>query len=146
MILIKEIPSKDTLSIRSKILRPGQDLSTCIYPSDDDVDTFHLAAYVDNEKASIVSFYKEKNTAITSDAQYRFRGMATLENFRNIGLASDLLSFAFDKLVKLNIDDIWCNARINALELYRKKGMEICSEEFDIPGIGPHYLMKKSLK
>ena len=145
MIEIKEIASKETISIRSKILRPGQDLSNCIYPLDDDASTFHLAAYVDGEKACIVSFYAEKNPSFSSVKQYRFRGMATLEKYRNMGLASALLKFAFEKLEGLDIDLSWCNARINALGLYQNLGMKICSEEFDIPGIGPHLLLKLDL-
>lgn len=146
MIELKEIPSKETTQIRSEILRPGQDLSTCIYESDDNPNTFHLSAYIDDKQACIVSFYKENNPILNSNNQYRFRGMATLEKYRNMGLASSLLTFAFNKLKDLNVDEVWCNARINALGLYQKLGMEISSDEFDIPGIGPHLLMKLSLK
>lgn len=146
MVEIKEISSKETVPIRSKILRPGQDISNCIYPHDDDFSTFHLGAYVDGVHACIVSFYREENPNFSSTKQYRFRGMATLEEYRAKGLASSLLSFAFKKLFALNIELCWCNARINALGLYQKLEMEICSEEFDIPGIGPHLLLKLDLK
>jgi GNAT superfamily N-acetyltransferase len=144
-IEIKEIPASGTRAIRSAILRPGQDLSTCIYPHDDDEETFHLAAYVNENQASIVSFYMEQNPAFSALLQYRFRGMATLEEYRNMGLASSLLTNAFDRLRASNVDIVWCNARINALGLYKKLNMDICSEEFDIPGIGPHLLLKLAL-
>lgn len=146
MIEIKEIPASDTRTIRSLILRPGQDISTCIYPHDDDEDSFHLAVFVDGNKACIASFYKENNPAFEEQNQYRFRGMATLENYRNQGLASALLKNAFDRLRAMKVDLVWCNARINALGLYQKLNMDICSEEFDIPGIGPHLLLKLDLK
>ena len=139
---IKDIPSKDTISIRSKVLRPGQDISNCIYPHDDDESTFHLASIVDNKEACIVSFYMENNPELKGNDQYRFRGMATLEEFRKQGHASALLKHAFSLLKNKKIDQVWCNARINALDLYINLGMEICSEEFDIPGIGPHLLLK----
>lgn len=144
-IEIKEIPASETRAIRSVILRPGQDLSTCIYPHDDDEETFHLAAYVNGNQACIVSFYKEQNPAFSASLQYRFRGMATLEEYRNMGLASSLLTKAFARLRASNVDLVWCNARINALGLYKKLNMDICSEEFDIPGIGPHLLLKLAL-
>ncbi len=40
---------------------------------------------------------------------------------------------------------LWCNARVSAAEFYRKLGYEIVSDEFEIPHIGPHYLMMLSL-
>lgn len=143
MTMIREIPSKETISIRSEILRPGQDIANCIYPHDDDDDSFHLAAYIDNKQVSIVSFYKEIHPALKGDIQYRFRGMATLEDYRKMGLAASLLKYAFTKMNTLNVGVVWCNARINALGLYQNLGMKIASEEFDIPGIGPHLLLKK---
>lgn len=146
MIEIREIPAAETTMIRSEILRPGQDLSTCIYPCDEDESTFHLAAYIDGAQACIVSFYKESNPLFSESLQYRFRGMATLENYRKKGLATSLLQFAFNTLKEKNVDLVWCNARINALNLYLKLNMKICSEEFDIPGIGPHLLLKLNLK
>ena len=71
--------------------------------------------------------------------------MATLEKFRRQGIASALLREAFEKIKKEGAEMVWCNAREIALDLYLNLGMEIASEEFDIPGIGPHYLMKKAL-
>ena len=145
MLLIKEITSKDTTPIRSEILRPGQDLSTCIYPSDDDPGAFHLGAFLDGNQVAIVSFYKENNPQLSGKDQYRFRGMATLDKYRNKGYAGSLLVYAFEKIKHLDGDQIWCNARMNAIALYKKMGMEVSSEEFDIPGIGPHLLMKIDL-
>lgn len=146
MIEIKEIKSEETIALRSKILRPGQDISNCIYTHDDDSSTLHLGAYVDGEQACIVSFYEESSPTFSDAYQYRFRGMATLETHRKKGLASALLAHAFKRLKDLKIDIAWCNARINALGLYQNLGMEICSEEFDIPSIGPHLLLKLDLK
>ena len=145
MLLIKEISSKETVPIRSKILRPGQDLKTCVYPLDDDTNTFHLGAIIDSKLIGIVSFYNENNPALDGKVQYRFRGMATLIEYRKKGYASSMLHFAFDKIKQLKGDQVWCNARMNAISLYKNMGMEVSSEEFDIPGIGPHLLMKKDV-
>ncbi len=143
MIEIREIKSKDTIPIRSEILRPGQNLDTCIYPHDDDCTSFHLAAFSSGEQTSIASFYLEIHPDLEGSIQYRFRGMATKVAYRNQGLAGALLTYAFEKIKALDCNVVWCNARVNAIQLYMKMGMEICSDEFDIPGIGPHFLMKK---
>lgn len=145
MVEIRQILSSETVPIRSIVLRPGQEISACIYPHDEDESTFHLGAFDKNKLVSIVSFYKEEHPELTESEQYRFRGMATLSDYRGKGIASSLLVESFIKLKELNISLVWCNARVSALSLYEKLGMKIASDEFDIPGIGPHYLMKKYL-
>lgn len=146
MLLIKEISSEDTVPLRSKILRPGQDIKNCIYPNDGDKDAFHLGAFIETKQIAIVSFYKENHPDLTGKIQYRFRGMATLNEYRKKGYASSLLRFAFQKIKLMNGDQVWCNARINAITLYENMGMKVSSEEFDIPGIGPHLVMKIDLE
>ena len=39
---------------------------------------------------------------------------------------------------------LWCNARIIAIEFYKKIGFQIKGEEFDIADIGKHYFMYKN--
>lgn len=41
---IQEISSKDTLPLRNEILRPGKDVSTCIFEGDDAPTTRHFGA------------------------------------------------------------------------------------------------------
>ncbi len=40
---------------------------------------------------------------------------------------------------------LWCNARVVALGFYTKLGLHTEGDEFDIPGIGPHYVMTRWL-
>ena len=56
-------------------------------------------------------------------------------------LVGAIVKFAKEKQARL----LWCNARVTAADFYRKLGFEIVSDEFDIPNIGPHYLMKLDL-
>ena len=37
---------------------------------------------------------------------------------------------------------VWCNARTPALSLYERAGFVVASDEFEPPGIGPHYRME----
>ena len=39
---------------------------------------------------------------------------------------------------------VWCNARVAAVNLYRRAGFTPVGPEFDIPLIGPHYYMHTS--
>ncbi|MDQ6777225.1 MAG: hypothetical protein M3071_13635 [Actinomycetota bacterium] len=37
---------------------------------------------------------------------------------------------------------LWCNARTPARSLYERAGFDLISDEFDLPGIGPHVVME----
>ena len=140
---VLRINAADTHEIRSVILRPGRPLSNCTFPGDDDDQSFHLGAFKDNSLVSVASFYFEKHPDFDDSYQYRLRGMATLPEFQGQGLSSALLKMAFP-IVKQNLCSLlWCNARDGALGFYQKVGFEKYGEKFDIPEVGPHFLMYK---
>jgi predicted GNAT family N-acyltransferase len=67
--------------------------------------------------------------------------MATTEKYRGKGLGNRLVNFAITYLRGQQVNYIWCNARKKALQFYMGVGFEVVSPEFDVPGIGPHYVM-----
>ena len=138
---IKTIESSQTTSIRHQILRTGQPIETCYYPNDSAPETFHLGVFVDDKLIAIGSFYAEQQPDLDYSTQCRFRGIATLPEYRNHGYAYALIEFAINKLKALGVEVIWCNARTSALGLYKKLGMKVVSDEFEIEGIGPHLVM-----
>jgi len=42
-------------------------------------------------------------------------------------------------------DLLWCNARLVAIEFYKKVGLKTIGNQFNISDIGPHYVMYKKL-
>ena len=72
--------------------------------------------------------------------------MATLAYAQKQGAAKALLDFAFEKLLDLNQEIIWCDARLVAIGFYEKIGFTKQGEMYEIPLIGYHYLMWKSVK
>lgn len=143
---VKQIEAKDTYTIRQKILRPNGDIEECKFDGDDKEVTFHLGAYIDETLASVASFYFDNHPKIKEEYQFRLRGMATLNEFQGQGLSRALLRTAFPIIKKNHVFTLWCNARKSAVGFYEKVGFEIIGEEFDIPNIGPHFLMIKKLK
>jgi len=133
-------------ALRSQVLRPGLPIEASYYPEDTQDETLHLAIGDNQEQLSaIATFIEQKSPLFAQQQQYRLRGMATAELKRRQGLGSRLLLAAFLILKGRNIELIWCNARVNALSFYKYHGFKIIGEEFDIPGIGPHFIMKKLL-
>ena len=144
-MIIKTIESKQTTEIRHKVLRIGQPIETCYYPNDIAPGAFHLGVFVNDELVAIGSFYAENQPDLNYSTQCRFRGIATLPEHRNQGYAYALIEFAINKIKPLGVKAIWCNARTSALGLYKKLGMKVVSDEFEIEGIGPHLVMAKEI-
>jgi predicted GNAT family N-acyltransferase len=127
------------------MLRPDSPIERCKFAGDEEDQTFHLGAFMDNKLVSVASFYFEKHPDLEEPFQFRLRGMATLPDYQHKGLSTELLKMAFP-IIKQNFCHlVWCNARVTAVEFYQKVGFEKVGEQFDIPGIGPHLLMFKSL-
>ena len=138
--MVKFIPFELTLGLRSKILRNGLPFEDCVFPTDQLEGAFHLAVYVDDEIATIGSFFPN-NHRDHKELGYQLRGMATDTGFEGRGYGRDLIGFAVDYIKNTNAQYIWCNARSAAVKFYQKQGFTIVSDEFEVAGIGPHYEM-----
>ena len=143
MIEVKEILAKQTFAIRKEVLRKGMNLSTQ-FSGDEDVDTFHLGIFENNELLGIASFMKSNNILFTQE-QYQLRGMATVDKVRGKGYGKLLLQDAITKLRDKKVEILWCNARIGALKFYKKFEFKTHGDAFDIPQIGTHYVLSKNI-
>tara|TARA_B100000212_G_scaffold336778_1_gene310618 strand:+ start:149 stop:610 length:462 start_codon:yes stop_codon:yes gene_type:complete len=137
---ISEISDYELIkNIRNKILRPQQDISSCIFPND--INSIHLGCYKRDKLVSIISFFKKNLKGYEKFNCWQFRGMATITNHERLGYGKKLLKASI-KIVKSNgADYFWCNARESALNFYKKLNFKIISERFIIPVSGPHYKM-----
>jgi hypothetical protein len=139
--MIKFISVENLLAIRNDVLREGKlDPDQCRFPSDELAGTFHIGYYADDQLVSIASFHLQ-NLEQFPGVGYQLRGMATIEKYRGQGLGNKLLNFAIVYLRGQKINYLWCNARKKASKFYMAIGFEIISAEFDVPDIGPHYVM-----
>ena len=144
MIRIVKLKAEDTYSIRKEILRKNMTLSHEM-KGDFDSDALHLGIYELDKLVCIGSFMKAARTDL-SGQQYQLRGMATSDGSQGKGYGKLLLQEAEAILKRKDIDIIWCNARVVAIDFYKKMGYQLMSEIFEVPQIGPHYVMFKKLK
>ena len=139
--MTKFIEPGDVLAIRNDVLRDGKlTLDECRFPTDTIQGAFHLGYYANGELATVASFFPQNYNGYAG-LGYQLRGMATTEKFRGQGLGTRLVNFAIVYLQGQKANYVWCNARKVALKFYRDCGFEVISGEFDVPGIGPHYVM-----
>ena len=82
----------------------------------DDEDGIHFGLFDNNQLISVVSWFRHNET------ESQFRKLATLKEFRNSGYGTALLNYIIDFSEGESIKRLWCNARENALNFYKKMG------------------------
>jgi GNAT superfamily N-acetyltransferase len=73
---------------------------------------------------------------------WRVRGMATAPHARGQGAGAAILDALLRHATDQGAHRIWCNARTPARSLYERAGLRVISDEFEVPQIGPHYVME----
>lgn len=125
--------------LRHAVLRPGLPASASAYPQDEDPRTLHLAAYDDaGAVVGCATFFPED---LDGEAAWRLRGMATAPAARGQGYAAELLARGLAELREREVTLIWCNARTPAVGFYERFGFLRRGREFELPALGPHYLL-----
>ena len=144
---VKFISSSQCLDLRTRILRPGQDIQHCQYAEDNHPDTFHLGVFDSSQKIICNgTFIKTAQPFFpTAKNPYRLRGMATDTFYQGKGLGSLLLEKAFQILKERHCDLLWCNARESAFAFYQRSDFQLIGDMFDIPGAGPHKVMWREI-
>ncbi|MEH7523403.1 GNAT family N-acetyltransferase [Bacillus sp. JJ1503] len=145
MLEVRKITPEMTYSTRHTVLRPHQTIEDCKYDTDHEPGALHVGAFSQGRLISIASFCIERNPDFSIEMQYRLRGMATLEEFRNLGAGKLIVAYAENLIKAQGFDLIWCNARTSVEQYYNRLGFNIHGEVFDYPPIGPHIVMYKKL-
>ncbi len=144
--MIRFIEVETLLPVRNEVLREGRlKPEECLFPTDKITGAFHLGYCIDDELACVVSFHPQSYGDFAGIG-YQLRGMATIEKYRGQGIGNQLVNFAIVYLLGQGANYVWCNARKKAVRFYQGIGFEIVSDEFDVPGIGPHYVMYVKVK
>jgi len=144
---IRLISASATYTVRNEVLRPGRPVEECYFAGDDSKGTFHLGMYKDKNLIGVASFMKNSNPFFDLDSQFQLRGMAILSIYKGQGFGSTLLKEGESKLTQEQQDPfLWFNARVTAVDFYKKHGYHSFGEEFEVPGVCDHIVMFKHLK
>lgn len=143
---IERVMAAEVRPLRSAVLRPGVPPEKLVYDGDDAPDAFHVAAR-DQSGAihGIASLAREAAPGRPGVRAWRLRGMATTPALRGSGAGRRLLQACFRHIRAEGGGLLWCNARVVALGFYERLGLVREGEEFDIAGIGAHFVMSRWL-
>lgn len=141
---IVQVPAPDVLPLRQAILRPGRPPEDAVFPRDDDPETVHFGAFVDEELVGVATLLHESPPGRTDPSAWRLRGMAVAERLQRRGIGSALLQSCLELVRQRGGRTVWFNARTGAAPFYRKHGFETVGAEFEIPGVGTHVVMRRA--
>ena len=126
------------LPVRWRNLYPGKPVDPEISRETDlAIGTTHFVAIMDHGVIGCVTLTEE----FDHDRDLRMRWIGVDEGLRGQGIGIDLARACLENAARRD-RGIWCNARLPALSLYRRLGFETVGTAFDIPGIGPHLVMR----
>ncbi|MBF0360734.1 MAG: GNAT family N-acetyltransferase [Oligoflexia bacterium] len=142
---VLRIQSQDAYPLRDQLLAPKGRSDYSRFDGDMDDKTFHLGAFIDKTLVSIASFYFNKHQDISAPYQYQIRGLATLPEYTNKGIASTLIKTAYPIITQNQATVLWCSTRINSVGFFINLGFRPIGGPYEVAEVGQHQLMFKTL-
>ncbi|MEY3834983.1 MAG: hypothetical protein RI989_411 [Bacteroidota bacterium] len=143
--LARRLQPEDIQQLRNEVLWPHKTFENCILETDRLSTTFHFGVQIDDLTVATVTFQEETSSKLPQEKQYRLRAMAVREGYRGQGFGDAIVEVGVKYLSSLGIQVVWCDARVAALNFYRRLQFEEFEEEYEIPIIGLHRFMWKVL-
>lgn len=145
MVDIKAVSAEQTYLLRQRVLRPGRDISTCVFDGDEQAQTRHFAIVDSDETLAIASIYRVDRPDLGTGQGWQLRGMASDDRVRGQGYGKALMAAVEHYVKGRGGDYIWANARVEALGFYSGLQYRVLETLFDIPAVGPHQHVIKVL-
>ncbi|MFD1550692.1 hypothetical protein DNU06_06200 [Putridiphycobacter roseus] len=143
---IKALNIDQIKQIRHEVLWPHLSSSDdCVLGPDNFKATFHIGAIENHQVIGTATFIIELNKEFDTKSQFRLRAMATLPEVRGRNVGRGIVEFALEKLKAMQVDLLWCDARLKATGFYEKMGFNSVGDIYEVPKIGPHKLMYYTL-
>lgn len=145
---LKRISAEETIPLRSTVLRPGLPATASRFDKDLANEAGHFGVFVEEQMVAVGSVYPEICEApgaaseMKEEGAWRLRGMATDPSCRGKGYGAEVLRACLAHAKASGAKLVWAHARTGAMSLYFRHGFLSIGEEYDLPGVGPHYLIR----
>jgi predicted GNAT family N-acyltransferase len=142
----RQLSPLEVIPLRHEVLRPGKPRETAVFAGDELESTTHWGACTDDGRIMAVATLMRSPKPGQAAPAWQVRGMASAPEARGQGYGAAVLQAVMDYVVGQEPGAlIWCNARVVALGFYRAQGFETEGPEFEIAGVGPHFVMWRKL-
>ena len=135
MVTIKKITKDKAWELRHKVMWPDKDFDY-IKLEDDDLG-IHFGLFKENILISVISLFISKE-------ECQFRKFATLQQEQGKGYGSTLLDYVIMEAKKRGLKRIWCNARKNKVNFYKRFSLQETNDNF-IKEDKSYVIMEKDL-
>jgi predicted GNAT family N-acyltransferase len=143
--MIRPVKASETRSLRHNVLRPNQPVDFCMYPGDEDEDTFHLGFFLEDDLIGVGSVFNEPRPGTSDSYSWRLRGLAITPGQRSEGHGGCLLRHCLRGVAQRGGRLVWCNIPSPALDFFLRHGFNVLGPEFDVATVGPHFMMRKRI-
>ena len=140
-----QLQPEEIQQLRNEVLWPHKTFEQCVLETDHLPSTFHFGVQLDGLTVATVTLQQENSSKLPQEKQYRLRAMAVREGYRGQGFGDAIVDAGLNHLRELGVEVVWCDARVAALNFYRRLQFEELEEEYEIPIIGLHRFMWKVL-
>lgn len=141
---VRIVPVSTVRPLRGRVLRP-QAPHEVSWPGDDEAGVFHLAAFDGGEVVGVASLYPRPWPPGGAEGDWQLRGMAVAPQRQRGGVGAALLLAMVAEVRARGGRRLWCNARTSAVGFYEKHGLARFGAEFEVQGVGPHFLMQRAI-
>lgn len=157
--MVLQLQPEEIQQLRNEVLWPHKAFENCILETDRLSTTFHFGIQIEGLTVATVTLQQENSDKLYSskgsskdvlqdalqEKQYRLRAMAVREGYRGQGFGDAIVEVGLNYLRELGVEVVWCDARVAALNFYRRLHFNELEEEYEIPIIGMHRFMWKVL-
>jgi ribosomal protein S18 acetylase RimI-like enzyme len=136
---IRPVALAQTRALRQAVLRPHETLAQLA--AHESADAFAVGAFDADALVAVGLIGPDRGPG-----EWRIRGMATAPAARGRGAGTAVLDALLRHALAEGAQRVWCNARTPARALYERAGLNVVSDEFELPLIGPHLVMELMLR
>ncbi|MBB4145044.1 GNAT family N-acetyltransferase [Rhizobium rhizoryzae] len=126
LLEIERISADQTVDIRHVVLWPEKAKPDVVLP--EDADGTHFGASINGALVAVISLFE-------TPEGIRFRKFATLPEWQDKGVGTQLLTHAIQWSRKKGERRIWCDARVSALPFYARHGFAAQGGVFEKSGV-----------
>ena len=132
---IQSITAEQTYALRHAVLWPDKPFD--YVKVENDADGRHCGAFHNGELVSVISLF-------VTGKEARFRKFATRPDYQRQGIGTLMLTHVIAQARRFGATTIWCDARLDAADFYRRFGMKAVSDVF-YKGHIPYVKFSRSL-
>jgi GNAT superfamily N-acetyltransferase len=147
---IEPVAPATVRALRRDLLYPDAPGDGIDYPGDGAPGSVALAAFEGEARrlvgtATVLVEAPPRPLGGRVSPAWRLRGVATVPDRRNEGIGTRLVVAALEHVAAAGGGLVWCNARLAARAVYERLGFSADGEAFELPGVGPHLVMWRSV-